>query len=47
MHQIKDSEMHGVCSTRITENKHRILVIELEGETPLRKILRRRDANRV
>ena len=47
MRQIKDSEMHRVCSTRITENTHNILVIKHEGETPLRKILRRRDNNRV
>jgi len=47
MRQIKDSEMHRLCSTRITENTHNILVIKHEGETPLRKILRRRDNNRV
>jgi len=46
MRQIKDSEMHRACSTRITENTHEIVVIKYEGETPLWKILRRRDDNR-
>jgi hypothetical protein len=32
MRQIKDSEVRRVCSTRITENTHKILVIKHEGE---------------